>query len=248
MSGNPEANLEAQEPEGEEEFVLPDESTFALTRWVRWLIAVVAPVFAGMLAWLMREIVQERLAGKGWDNVWLFAFILATLAILVFLNLYGLAFIVRGRLTINHQGVILRGVFGARSIPWDRIEGFRWNRGQGLFLFPAEDRWPANLTFFENQDLLYMWLYHHTPNLHWAELAKEADEIQANHELGMSVEQKQARLAGLKRITRTINWIAYVAGAVGALNALFFDDDRIQLATAWALVPVPVVFVLLALR
>jgi len=247
MSGGPEASTEAQEPE-EEEFVLPDESTFAVTRWVRWLIAVVAPVFAAMLVWLIREIVQDRLAGKGYDNVWLFAFILATLAILLFLMLYGLAFIVRGRLTINHQGVILRGVFGARSIPWDRIEGFRWNRGQGLFLFPVEDRWPANLTYFENQDLLYMWLYHHTPNLHWAELAKEADEIQANHELGMTNEQKEARLAGLKRITRTINWIAYVAGAIGAVNALFFDDDRVQLVTASALVPVPIVLVLLALR
>ena len=83
MSGDPETSAEAQEPEGEEEFVLPDESTFIVTRWVRWLIAVVAPVFAAMLAWLIWEIVQERLAGKGWDNVWLFAFILATLAILL---------------------------------------------------------------------------------------------------------------------------------------------------------------------
>jgi hypothetical protein len=117
-----------------------------------------------------------------------------------------------------------------------------------MFLYPTEDRWPANLTFFENQDLIYTWLYDHTPNLHWAELAKEVDEIQADHQLGITPEQKAARLAGFRRVTRTLNWIAYVAGAIGAINALFFDDGTVQLVTASALIPVPVVLVLLALR
>src|SRR5437879_12925089 len=110
MSGNPEANLEAQEPEGEEEFVLPDESTFAVTRWVRWFLAVFAPVLAAGFAWGAWEISQERLAGTGYDNVWRFAFILATLAILVFRNVYGLEYLMPRRRSTDQRGVVLRGV------------------------------------------------------------------------------------------------------------------------------------------
>lgn len=80
------------------------------------------------------------------------------------------------------------------------------------------------------------------------ELVQEAKEIRADHSLGLFEGHKAARLAGLRRIVKAINWVAYVAAAIGGVNALFLDESIVQLVAASALIPVPAALVLLALR
>ena len=75
-----------------------------------------------------------------------------------------------------------------------------------------------------------------------------AEEIRADHSLGLMEKQKAERLAELRRIVKPVNWAGYVAAAIGGLNAFFLGNDQVQLVTAWALVAVPVVLFLLALR
>lgn len=163
------------------------------------------------------------------------------------LFLAALALILRARLTLSHQGMVLRGIFGTRTIPWQGIEGYRWRDGQ-IFIYPASDRWPMNLSHFENQGLLHAWLYCHLPDLHAAELAQEAREIGDDHELGLTGEEKAAKLAGLRRVVRAVNWIGYVAAVLGGLNALFLEHGEVQLVAASVLIGVPVALVILALR
>jgi hypothetical protein len=231
----------------ENRFALPAQSAFVLSRWVRGMGAVCAPLLAALFAYGAWEIVKERLAGTGWSDVRLLAFVLATLAGLALLMLFALAWILRARLVLDSQGVELRGGFGARRIPWAKIEGFRRTAGR-LFVFPAEDRWPLNLSYFGDQGLLLAWLHTYVPDLDAGDLAKEAEEIRADHSLGLMEKEKAARLGELRRIVKPVNWAGYVAAAIGGLNALFLGNDKVQLVTTSALVAVPVVLFLLALR
>jgi TRAP-type C4-dicarboxylate transport system permease small subunit len=220
---------------------------FAVARWLKWMFALLAPLLAAGFAWGAWEIVQDRLAGTGWDNIWLLAFILATLVGLALLFVFTLAWTLRARLALDHQGVVLRGLFGTRKLPWDRIEGYRWNDRQ-LFLYPADGRWPINLSHFENQGLLYAWLQQHARNLQTTELAQEVREIREDHALGWSDEEKAAQLGKLRRIARPINWTGYATAAVGGVNALFFDQRIVQLVCATMLILVPVALMLLAVQ
>lgn len=230
----------------EEEFVLPAQSTFVAARWVRWTAALF-PVVAAAFSWLAWEIVQERLARERWENLWLFLFVLATLAGIVFLMLAGMAAVIRARLTLDHEGMVLRGAFTARRIPWKEIEGYRWTNGQ-LFAYPVRDWWPANLSHFENQGLILAWFSRHVADPHNAEIAQEAKEIHADLALGLTEEQKAERLGGLRRLVRTINWIAYIAAAIGSANAFFLEHSIVQAVTACVLVLVPIALVVLAFR
>jgi len=223
----------------------PAQSSFVAARWLKWMFALLAPVFAAGFGWGAWEIVQDRLAGKGWDNLWLLAFILATLLGLALLFVFALAWTLRAHLTLNPQGIVLRGIFGTRELPWDRIEGYRWQNNQ-LFVYPLEDRWPLNLSHFENQGLLGAWIHRHLPDLQAKELAQEAKEIREDHELGWTDEEKAAQLGKLRRIARPINWTGYAAAAVAGLNALVFEQRLVQLATAMALILVPAALLLLA--
>lgn len=225
----------------------PAQSTFAAARWLKWMFALLAPVFAAGFGWGAWEIVQDRLAGKGWDNLWLLAFILATLAGLVLLFVFALAWTLRARLALDRQGIVLRGIFRTRRLPWDRIEGYRWQNRQ-LFVYPLGDRWPMNLSHYENQGLLGAWIHRHLPDLQAKELAQEAREIREDHALGWTDEEKAAQLGKLRRIARPINWTGYAAAAVGGLNALFFEQRMVEFVAAMALVLVPAALLLLALQ
>ena len=238
-----ETELDGQE--AEDEPVLPPVSTFLVAGWAKWMMFLFAPPLTALFAWIGWDIVQVRLAGTGWSNVWLFAFTLATLGGLVLLFACGLILVRRARLTFNHQGMVVRGIFGARTIAWEQVEGYRWSGGN-LFAYPAEDRWPMNLSHFENQGLLHAWLYCHVPNLDAMERGREAHEIKWDNRLGLSDEEKAARLGVLRRVVKSINWIAYAAAGLGALNALFLADRLVQLVAAAVLIPVPVALVCLA--
>lgn len=223
----------------------PAPSTFVAARWVRWT-AVLFPLLGALFGWLGWEIVRERLAGARWQNVWLFAFILATLAGLVLLFLAGLAWALRARLTIDRQGVVVRGLWRTRAIPWHEFEGYRWIKGE-LCAYPAGDEFPLSLAYFENQELIRAWIVARLRDLRAAELAQEDREISADTRLGLREEEKAAELARLQRIVKPVNWATYVAAVVGGVNALFFEHSAVQIGAACALVLAPVVLVLFAL-
>jgi hypothetical protein len=159
---------------------------------------------------------------------------------------FGLAWILRGRLTLSPQGIAVRGLLGERMIPWARIEGYRWMSNQ-LFVYPAGAWWPMNLSHFENQPLLFAWVSGRLPDLNAKDLAQEASEIKSDLTLGLSEQDRAARLGSLRRIVRTINWTGYVAAAGGGVNAVFFDQAAVQLVACTALILVPVMLVGLAL-
>ena len=230
----------------EDGLVLPAESTLQVARWLKWSAPLLAPLLAGLMALGAWFVMQDWRAGK-WDNLWALAFLLATFAGFALLFLAALVYVFRGRITLNREGMVLHGLFGSRTIPWSRVEGYRFSSNQ-LFAYPVEDRWPVNLSHFENQPLLHAWLYCHVPDLQAVDVLQEAHEIRADSELGLSGDEKAAKLEGLRRVTRAINRVAYAAAAVGIVNALFIEHGLVQLASAALLVPVPVAFILLALR
>ena len=88
---------------------------------------------------------------------------------------FGLAWILRGRLTLSGQGIAVRGLFGERMIPWAGIEGYRLVNNQ-LYVYPAGAWWPMNLSYFENQPLLFARVQGYLPDLDAQELAEEARE------------------------------------------------------------------------
>lgn len=225
----------------------PAASTFGVARWARRLAVLFVPVFAALFGWIGWEMVQDRLAGKGWESAGHFAFVLGTLAALILLFVLAAAWALRARLTLDREGLTLRGIFRTRVIPWRRIEGYRVRDGQ-LFAYPEEDQLPLHLAHFENQELLHAWLHGHLPDLAEKERASDEREIRQDLELGITEGEKAARLAGLRRVVRVINWTGYAAAAVGGVNAFVFDHPTVQLVAAWALIPVPVALVIVALR
>jgi hypothetical protein len=207
---------------------------------------VLFPALGALFGWLGWEIVLERLAGARWQNAWLFAFVLATLAGLVLLFIAALAWTLRARLTIDAKGVTLRGLFRTRAIPWHEFEGYRWIKGE-LCAYPAGDEFPLGLAYFENQELIRAWIAERLKDLRAAELEQEDREISADTRLGLREEEKAAELGRLQRIVRPVNWLAYIAVAIGAVNALFFGHPGVRIAAALALILAPVVLVALAL-
>jgi hypothetical protein len=239
--------MAAERPQTQEEFVLPAQSTFALALWVKLIGVVLAPPLAVLFAWGAREMILERAARGQSDDLWLLVIVLAILGGLVLLMLSAPVWMLRTRLTLDQEGFLLRGALRTRRIPWSRIEGYRRVGGR-LFAYPMDDRWPMNLSYFSDQGLLQIWLRTHLQNLQIVELHQEDREIAADHSLGLTQEQKEARLAYLRRIVKTINRIAYVAAAAGGANAVFLGHDTVQRVATWVLVPVPMILFLLALR
>lgn len=215
-----------------------------MARWVKWIAVLFLPL-AALFAWLGWEVVQDWHAGR--KSLWALVFLLATLNGMVLLMLAGLAAVLRMRLTFDAEGMVLRGAFRARRIPWKEVLGYRLLNGQ-LFVYPARDWWPANLSHFESQGVILAWLSSHAPDLAQVEAAQEAKEIGADVGLGFTKDEKAERLGGLRRLVRTINWVAYVAAAAGGANALFLGHRIVQAAAACALLLVPFALAALALQ
>lgn len=225
---------------------LPAASSFRIARGLKWLMALAAPVPAAAFAWLAWDMAQDRLAGRGWENAWLFALMLATLAALDVLFAAGLILVFRAKLEVSDEGLVLRGLFRTRTIPWKKVEGYRWVNGQ-MNGYLVGDEWPLNLAHFENKALLHAWFQSRVPDLHAEELAKEQREIREDHALGWMQDEKAAALGRLRRVVRPINWIAYAGAAIGGVNALFLEHEGVQLAAASVLIAASAALMLLAL-
>lgn len=224
----------------------PAGPSYRIARWLKWTASLFAPVFAGGFGWLIWQIVQDRQAGQGWENAWLFAFIVATLTGLVLLFLGGLAEVFRARLELRTEGLLLRDLFRTRTFPWKEVAGYRWIGGK-MHLYLVDKELPVNLGNFEDRERLYEWFRARVPDLDQQELAEEGREIREDQSLGLTAEEKAARLAELRRIVRPVNWSIYGAAAVGAANAMFLGNFALQAAAACVLIGGPFTLLMLAL-
>jgi Bacterial PH domain len=224
----------------------PAQAGFRIARWLKWTGSLVAPVFAAGLGWLIWQTARERQAGQGWENVWLFAFVVATLAGLALLFLAGLAEIFRARLELRAEGLLLRSLLRTRTVAWKEVAGYRWIGGK-MHLYLVDRELPLNLGNFEGRERLYAWFRERVPDLDEQELAAERREIREDPSLGLTEGEKAARLAELRRIVRPINWSVYVAAALGGANAVFIGNFALQAAAACVLIVAPFVLLMLAL-
>jgi hypothetical protein len=215
-------------------------------RGLKWAMALGAPAFSALMGWIAWEIVRDRLAGRGWENVWVFAFVLATLAGLALLFLTGLLLVFRGWLEVGEEGLALRGVFRTRAIPWKAVAGYRLISSQ-MNVYVADWKLPINLGHFEGRERLYEEFRARVPDLDAVDLALEKREILEDQSLGRTGGEKTARLAELRRIVRPLNWSAYSAAAIGGVNALFVGYFPVQAAAACVLVVAPFALLMLAL-
>jgi len=212
---------------------LTSSESFRIARGLRVVMAIGCPLLAAGQLGIAWKLWQDRLAGRGWDNDLLFGLMLATLAGLVVLFVAGLVLVWRARIDLRDDGFDLRGLLRTRTIPWTKVEGYRWMNGQ-MNAYLADDQWA--------------WFAARVPDLNAVELAREASEIRANLELGLTDEERAARLAGLRRVVLVISVIGYAAAAVGGANAFFLHREDVQLAAAAVLAAVPPLLVLLALQ
>ena len=124
------------------------QRSFRVARGLMWSMGIAAPLLAAAFAWLGYDIVQEHLAGRGWQNPWGLALVLATLAGLVVLFLWSVVHLARARLTVSEEGIEVRGIFRTRAIPWTRLEGYRWIKGK-MNVYVVDEHMPFEVGHFE---------------------------------------------------------------------------------------------------
>lgn len=224
----------------------PAQTSFRIARWLKWTASLFAPFFAGGFGWLIWQIVRDRQAGQGWENAWLLAFVVATLAGLVLLFLGGLAEIFRARLELRAEGLFLRSLIRARTFPWKEVAGYRWIGGK-MHLYLVDRQLPVDLGNFEDRERLYEWFRARVPNLDAEDLEEEQRKIREDQSLGLTEGEKTARLAKLQSIVRRVNWSIYAAAAVGVANAIFTSVYAVQVAAACVLIAGPFALLMLAL-
>jgi len=227
--------------------LLPRESSFAISTLTRWLVLLIAPLLIAIMGWAAWDLVREHQAGAAQEGPWAFVVRVGILAAIALVSVVATIWVLRARLTMNGDGMRVRGLFGSRVIPWEKFEGYRLTGGR-LFAYPLEDRWPLNLEYFGNQGLLRAWLHLRIPSLDERDLQREDREIRADRELGWTDREKAATLAALRRPVKALNWVAYAGAAIGGANAIFLDDPTVQLVAACALMAVPLLLIALALR
>lgn len=220
--------------------------TFRIEQWLRWTMGIAAPVLAAGIAWLGFDIVQQRLAGRGWENPLALALVLATLGGLILLFLASVVHILRSRLTVSEEGIEVRGIFRTRTIAWKQAEGYRWIRGQ-MNVYLADAQMPVEVGYYEDRAALYALFQSRLPDLDAAVTEREAREIRDDLSLGLTQAEKDAKLAGMRRLAKALNWTAYVATGVGGVSALAQGPEWLQVLAACVLVLLPLVLLGLAL-
>ena len=209
-------------------------------------MGIAAPLLAAAFAWLGYDIVQEHLAGRGWQNPWGLALVLATLAGLVVLFLWSVAHLARARLTVSEEGIEVRGIFRTRTIPWTRLEGYRWIKGK-MNVYVVDAQMPIEVGYFEQRETVCALFQSRLPDLDAAVTEQEAREIRDDLSLGLTEAEKDARLAEMRRLAKALNWSAYVAAVIGGASALVHAPDWLQILAACALVALPLALMGLAL-
>lgn len=235
-----------EEEQWDEQPVFEPTTHYIAPFW-KWFLTLLSPMLAVLMAAAIALILGDYRAGKGWENAWLLAFILATLAGLVLLALAGLVMAWRSRIVLTAEQMMLRGLLRTRSITPEMMEGYRLNNGQ-LFLFLRGKQWPINLAYFDKQHVLLGWVSYYVPDLNAQELLKDARTLSQDEALGANEQQRAERLARLRTTTRALNWVGYVAAVGGFLGAMSFVDTAILQLAIPILVVLPALMLWLALH
>ena len=220
--------------------------TFRPARWLWWTMGIAAPAFAAGFAWLAYDIAQERLAGRGWQDAWAPAIVIATLCGLVLLFLSGFAHVLRAKLTVGEEGVTVRGILRTRAIPWKRLEGYRWIRGR-MNVYAAGSELPIEIAYFEDRDALQAILGSRLRALDAEVTEREAREIREDLSLGLTQAEKDAALAEMRRLARALNWSAYVAAGAGGVSVIAGAPEWLQTLAAGVLITLSLMLLGLAL-
>jgi hypothetical protein len=222
-------------------------STHYVTPGRKWLTVALAPILVALLVWAASEVVKNYLSGKGDPNIWVTAFVLALLGSLVVVFLASIPWAFRARVVLTDDSMTVRGLFCTRVITEADIEGFRWINGQ-LHLYSKNREWPVQLSHYQEPYAINAWVFARAHDLAQQELAQEDAGISRDLSLGMTEGQREARLAKLRKVVKTINVLAYGAAAVGVLNVLFLEQHVVTKAAIVVLVSTPILLDLLALR
>lgn len=222
-------------------------STHYVTAGRKWLTVALAPVLVALLAWGATEIVKNYSSGKGDPNIWVTGLVLALLGSLTIVFLASIPWALRARVVLAPDSLTVRGLIRTRVVTEAEIEGFRWINGQ-LHLYLKNREWPIQLSHYQDPSTINAWVFAHARDLAQQELAQEDAAINRDLNLGMTQRQKENRLARLRKIVKSVNILAYGVAAVGVVNALFLEQDMIAKTATGALVSIPILLDLLALR
>jgi hypothetical protein len=99
--------------------VSPTRNSFRLARGLRVVMSLGCPLLGAGQLWIAWTKWQDRLAGRGWQDDWHFALMLAVLAGLALLFAAGLALAWRLRIDLREDGFELRGLLRTRAVLQD---------------------------------------------------------------------------------------------------------------------------------
>lgn len=215
-------------------------------RW-RFLTVLSAPPLIALILWAMQQVVQNSITGKGNHQLWVTVLALSLFAVMILVFFLAVVWAFRARITLMQSSIGVRSLFVNNTLSSEQIKGYRYE-AERPYLYLMGKRFPVLLFYFEQQDVLKLWLFQYAPDMDWIERAEENTVINSDMSLGVTEKQKELTLAGLRKIIKVIDFAIYVSIVIAAVNYLFFEHILVEKAVVALLILLPVILILLALK
>lgn len=177
-------------------------------------IWICLPLFMALFGWLgIMPYTEEKF------NLTV-ALILTPISVgLEFLMILGLIDTRKSKLIIEDDKIINIGIFKTKVLEFQNIEGFKVDQNY-LYYLPVNenDKKIKVSTYVGRFGELRIWSEQQFKNLDLEELVNDEKEILDNEEYGRNQEEREYNLARAKKITKTINTIAWIV----ALSTWFY--------------------------
>jgi hypothetical protein len=222
-----------------------DRRIYRVTKTWKWFTVVASPLLTALLAWGIREIIQNYLTGKGNSPLWLVVLIVMLLGILGCVFLGSILWAFRSFVVIHGDALVVRGIISVSRIGPDRMDGYRRLQGK-MHLYLKDKNWAVTLAYYERQYEIENWVRRHAVDLDQQELIEEEDAIRRDITLGLTEGEKEGRLKRLRKIVGYFKAAAYLLAAVCAINFFFLKIDLVTKVTISALIIIPILLDLLA--
>lgn len=216
------------------------------TRW-KWFLLVASPLLTALMIWGAWEITRKVLEGKSTSPLWLGVLLAALLATLGVFFLGALVWAFRSSLSIEGEEMVVQGLIFTRRITPDRMAGFRYIQGK-MHLYLKDREWPVQLAYYDSQGEIDRWVRQRTTDLRHKDRLEENEKISRDLTLGLTEEDRTARLIRLRRMIARFNWAAYVAATLAFLNALFLKREALSDVVAGVLIFIPLILDWIALH